>query len=302
MNIIIRSYVFFLIQFPNTHIFIIIYHFPLCQYTAQNRITRLPESIGNLKFLIDFDASQNLLEELPETMGKLNSLLNLILFQNKLKKLSNSSLREKYLNLRKLIVHTNKLSSVHGLENIESLETLDLSSNDFNDSKLYVSFIYLRNMKHLSVRNTGLEELPNDISAMSNLQFIDARNNKLEKLPTKIGHLRNLKDLYVAGNSICSNMNNEEIMIAYDLPNGINKMALCTKQCATTCLNKHLSDNICDDPSIVSFSRAVDPAFRYAFTSSLSIRPNKTEHRQYNYASGRGCNVAACQYDKGDCL
>ena len=127
MNIIIHSYVFFLIQFPNTHIFIIIYHFPLCQYTAQNRITRLPESIGNLKFLIDFDASQNLLEELPETMGKLNSLLNLILFQNKLKKLSNSSLREKYLNLRKLIVHTNKLSSVHGLENIESLETLDLS-------------------------------------------------------------------------------------------------------------------------------------------------------------------------------
>ena len=130
-------------------------------------------------------------------------------------------------------------------------------------------------------------ELPNDINAMSNLQFIDARNNKLKKLPTKIGHLRNLKDLYVAGNSICSNMNNEEIMIAYDLPNGINKLALCTKQCATTCLNKHLSDNICDDPSIVSFFRAVDPAFRYAFTSSLSIRPNKTGHRQYNYASGR---------------
>ena len=234
-------------------------------------------------------------------MGNLNSLLNLILFKNKLKKLSKSLSREKYTNLRNLILHTNRLTSVDGFEKMDSLVTLDISNNNFFDSKLPPTFASMKNLKHLSIKNNGLEDLPYKIYTMSELQLIDARDNKLEYLPTTISHLKMLKGLYLAGNQICSNMNNEEIVSNYGLTNGVNELSLCANQCAATCLNEYLNDNICDDPSIVSFFRALDPAFQNAFTSSLKAKSNETDRSQYNYINDRGCNVASCQYDKGDC-
>ena len=234
-------------------------------------------------------------------MGQLNSLLNLILFKNNLKKLSKSLSREKYTNLRNLVLHTNKLTSVNGLEKIESLVTLDISSNNFFDSKIPPTFASMKNLKHLSIKNNGLEQLPHNIYTISQLQLIDARDNKLEYLPTSISHLKMLKGLYLSGNQICSNLNNEEIVSNYGLTNGVNKLSLCTNQCAATCLNEHLNDNICDDPSTVSFFRALDPAFQSAFTSSLKVTRNDTDRSQYGYVRDRGCNSKECQYDGGDC-
>ena len=234
-------------------------------------------------------------------MGNLNSLLNLILFKNKLKKLSKSLSREKYTNLRNLILHTNRLTSVDGFEKMDSLVTLDISNNNFFDSKLPPTFASMKNLKHLSIKNNGLEDLPYNIYTMSELQLIDARDNKLEYLPTTISHLKMLKGLYLAGNQICSNMNNEEIVSNYGLKNGVNELSLCANQCAATCLNEYLNDNICDDPSIVSFFRALDPAFQSAFTSSLKVTRNDTDRSQYGYVRDRGCNSKECQYDGGDC-
>ena len=235
-------------------------------------------------------------------MGKLNSLLNLILFKNKLTKLSKSLSLEKFKNLRNLVLHTNRLSSVTGFENMGSLETLDVSSNRFLDSKLPQNFASMHNLKHLYIRNTGLEKLPNNINSMPDLQLIDARDNKLETLPAKIRYLWKLRGFYISGNNICSNMNDEEIAGTYGLSNTAGKLALCTDQCAATCLNDRLGDQVCDDPSVVSFFRMLDPAFQDAFTSSIKIKANKTGHSQYGFLGDHGCNVVSCQYDQGDCL
>lgn len=238
-------------------------------------------------------------------MGDLHSLLNMVLFNNQLTKLSNSMLRNKYTNLRTLIIHTNRLVSVAGFEELRSLVRLDVSSNNFKNYELPQKFTFMRKLKYLHVRENGLKRLPNDMNSMVYLQFIDARYNELSKLPTNIDKLKTLKSLYLAGNKICSDMTEEQIISTYKLSMNTNTLNLCAKQCATSCLDKYLNDEVCDDPSVVSLYRVVDPAFKNTFSKNyFKLRvTNGTENirYQYNVASDRGCNVASCQYDKGDC-
>eukprot|EP00943_MAST-04B_sp_MAST-4B-sp1_P009053 g9053.t1 len=169
-------------------------------------------------------------------------------------------LRNKYTNLRTLIIHTNRLVSVAGFEELRSLVRLDVSSNNFKNYELPQKFTFMRKLKYLHVRENGLKRLPNDMNSMVYLQFIDARYNELSKLPTNIDKLKTLKSLYLAGNKICSDMTEEQIISTYKLSMNTNTLNLCAKQCATSCLDKYLNDEVCDDPSVASLTVAAASA------------------------------------------
>jgi CCR4-NOT transcription complex subunit 6 len=63
------------------------YHFLNELYIASNKLTRLPNSIGQLRQLRHLDASYNQINELPPELGMCTYLKQLLLFNNNLQEL-----------------------------------------------------------------------------------------------------------------------------------------------------------------------------------------------------------------------
>ena len=66
-------------------------HVPQQQlYLAQNQLTSLPDSIGDLEALEELWAYTNALESLPASIGRLRKLKKLIVFNNQITALTDS--------------------------------------------------------------------------------------------------------------------------------------------------------------------------------------------------------------------
>ena len=121
----------------------------------ENKLTSLPESIGNLKNLRRLSISRNQLISLPDSIGNLIRLEYLYVQRNQLTSLPHSigNLR----NLRYLHLNFNKLTSLpESIGNLENLKKLFLAYNQL--TALPHSIGNLRNLTNLQVMGNPLHQ------------------------------------------------------------------------------------------------------------------------------------------------
>jgi len=114
-----------------------------------DKLKTLPESIGNLKFLISLEIENSKLEQIPESIGKLSSLESLRLKSNRLELLPNS------------------------IGNLKSLVSLDLLDNSLKH--LPVSLIKLSKLK-----NFYFDEDPNLNISSSVKEFLNIVKKRIQ--------------------------------------------------------------------------------------------------------------------------
>ncbi|WCJ36851.1 Disease resistance protein (TIR-NBS-LRR class) family [Euphorbia peplus] len=85
-------------------------------------------------------------------------------------------------------------SSIH----LSSLDTLDFSSCSSLENFPEVK----GNIKHLSLKYTGIEELPSSIGSLSSLVKLNLKGTAMKKLPLSIGNLTSLVELNLKENSM----------------------------------------------------------------------------------------------------
>ena len=131
-------------------------------YLYYNRLTKLPESIGNLTNLEILWLEHNYLTKLPESIGNLTNLEALRLSYNKLTELPDS------------------------IGNLTNLEELDLDYNKLTELPESIGS-NLTNLKWLWLNDNDLTELPDSIGNLTNLiQLYLFKNNWKKPVPKEI--------------------------------------------------------------------------------------------------------------------
>jgi Leucine-rich repeat (LRR) protein len=157
------------------------------------------KSIFSLRSLKVLKLSNNKLEKIPDSIGKLSSLQYLSLEINNLVKLpksiGNLSLL-KFLNLRE-----NKLTEIpSSIGELKSLKTLDLSKNKIRSLPESIGLLY--SLKLLNLSNNSLERLPNSLNSISSLNKLNLEDNNLKSLPRSMGLLEFLEVLKLGWNRL----------------------------------------------------------------------------------------------------
>eukprot|EP00944_MAST-04C_sp_MAST-4C-sp1_P002554 g2554.t1 len=236
-----------------------------------NRLTALPDSFGNLNNLINLDIFNNRLTALPDSIGNLNNLLRLSVSNNRLTELPDSI---GYLNnLFSLVVFNNRLTALpNSIGNLNNLFILRVFNNRL--TALPDSIGNLNNLQYLYAWNNTFNSLPERLGSINSLVDVDVRHNQLKAVPSFSSD--NLEYLGLEGNPLCENGN---------LPNLNGVEGMCTKQCGFDCPSVWLGKYGCDDNDYT-----YDIVKLYNINMSIQPKPNS------------GCNTAACEYDKGDCV
>jgi Leucine-rich repeat (LRR) protein len=136
-------------------------------YMNRNKVSELPEDIGNLKQLRRLYLGHNQLEYLPDSFYELTELRMLILKANKL-----TSLDDKIRQLQRLV-------------------NLDISKNQL--SELPAGIGQCRELKQLQLNSNKLASLPWQMKDLGVLEELNIARNQLtaiESLPTAIKVLR----------------------------------------------------------------------------------------------------------------
>ncbi|VDK48448.1 unnamed protein product [Anisakis simplex] len=193
-----------------------------CLSLGQNKILRVPPSIGSLTALEELhlednelsdlpeelvkccdlrilDLRLNLLTRLPEVISKLSSLTHLYLFETSLTQLPPDI--DKLKNLRSLDVRENQLRALPpALCQLKQLRELDLGRNEL--SHLPLNLGSLENLEDLYVDHNLLSSLPDSLTSCDKLRVLDVSQNDLCSLPKQIGDLKLLDELNIAENRI----------------------------------------------------------------------------------------------------
>ena len=140
------------------------------------KLTELPESLGQLTQLQTLDLSGNQLTALPEWLGQLTQLQDLNFENNRLTALPES------------------------LGQLTQLQTLDLSGNQLTALPEWLG--QLTQLQDLNFENNRLTALPESLGQLTQLQTLDLRNNQLTALPESLGQLEQLQTLYLTGNQL----------------------------------------------------------------------------------------------------
>ena len=104
--------------------------------------------------------------------------------------------------------------------------------------------------------------------------YVDVRYNQLAAVPSFSSN--NLEYMGLEGNPLCENGN---------IPNLNGVEGMCTKQCGSDCPSVWLGDNFCGDND-----------YAYAIVKASNLPLNVQPK------ANSGCNTAACEYDKGECV
>ena len=127
---------------------------------------------------------------------------------------------------------------------------------------------------YLYAWNNTFNSLPERLGSINSLVDVDVRHNQLKAVPSFSSD--NLYYLGLEGNPLCENGN---------LPNQNGVEGMCTKQCGFDCPSVWLENYWCDDND-----------FTYDHVKINNIKVN------IQPKPNSGCNTAACEYDKGDCV
>ncbi|GMM29855.1 adenylate cyclase [Martiniozyma asiatica (nom. inval.)] len=207
---------------------------------SSNRFKEIPQQICEIKTLRSLDLSYNNITTFPVSFAKLENLEVLQIAANKLMG-ELSSFFDELVNLVKIDVRFNKLTSVDALQKSPKLEVIraagnnisvfrsmaatlievELSMNpltyvyfenempclklvDFSKGKLSsCSFVsHLVNVERLVLDQNHLSVLPEEINAMKNILSLSVFKNNLNTLPYSIGELGKLKYLDIHLNNV----------------------------------------------------------------------------------------------------
>lgn len=169
---------------------------------SQNALVQfslLPSQQQQMPNIISINLGYNALTTLPPTIERLE-ILNL-----EHNKLRNLTLPIVYPSLRRLILSSNQLTSIHDriFSNVNSIEQIFFDSNLIsfiaNDS-----FLGLHKLNEISLNDNRLSTVPVSINYLPLLSSLDLGNNYFKKIGRKYFEMSKLLGLRLAGNSITS--------------------------------------------------------------------------------------------------
>jgi len=91
-------------------------------------------------------------------------------------------------------------SKTYNIGNLDKLEYLDLSINDYDFDLKYLG--YLDQLKHLDLKDNRINSIPKTLGYLDKLEYLDVSNNNITVIPSSIGDLEVLKYLDISRNNI----------------------------------------------------------------------------------------------------
>lgn len=140
-------------------------------YLGKNKLTRLPETLCNLKKLKILSVQYNDLESLPENLGDLENLEQLIVNQNQLKYLPESI--GKLKKLQSIQVNFNKLEELPiSLYDCHNLRFIRIGRNEITEISPQIE--KLKQLKELSMVQAGrLLNLPETMCNLRRMELLE---------------------------------------------------------------------------------------------------------------------------------
>jgi internalin A len=189
-----------------------------------NRLTTVPEPVGELTQLQELHLQHNELTRVPEIIGKLDKLQQLYLNDNAIGKVSEAigqlkELKELYLNnnrltavpasivrldkLRDLHLHNNKLAAVPDhIGRLTKLRELHLQYNEL--TRVPETIGKLDKLQQLYLHENSIGYVSESIGQLKELRELYLNNNRLTTVPASIVQLENLEELYFHNNQLAA--------------------------------------------------------------------------------------------------
>ena len=176
-------------------------------FKKSERLTELPESLGQLKQLQSLYLESNQLASLPESLGQLKQLQSLYLWNNQLTSLPESLGQLKQL--QALDISANRLTLLpESIARLESLKLLSLGANRLKEVPMTIS--KLRSLLELALGDNYFVDLPDWLGELFRLKELRLQNNRITDIPASFAQLERLKHLDLDDNPL-----NPELAAAY---------------------------------------------------------------------------------------
>ncbi|MFT4600305.1 MAG: Leucine-rich repeat (LRR) protein [Arenicella sp.] len=168
-------------------------------FRGNRDIIQLPEDLGDLKEMTEFDVSECTITTLPKSLKNCSKLISFEAKKNKLVKLDLDF--SGMLDLKDLNVESNKITFIDPtLFQLEKVEQLDLNNNKL--TILAESIGNMKSLEDLNIFYNNLTELPNDIGNLTELVRLSAYQNSITTLPSSLCKLQNLRAMHFGNNEI----------------------------------------------------------------------------------------------------
>lgn len=147
----------------------------------------VPESIGQLKYLEEFEMIGSSLEMIPESIGELKSLKRLSLGVNSIRAIPESI--GKLISLEKLdLIHNNIRMIPESIGNLKSLKVLDLVENKIK--VIPESLGDLQTLERLNLGWNNIKRLPSSLSKLKNLKVLNLKGNNIKSIPKSLKFIK----------------------------------------------------------------------------------------------------------------
>jgi len=164
-----------------------------------DKLTELPEALGQLTQLQSLDLSSNHLTALPEWLGQLTQLQSLDLSNNQLTALPESL--GQLTQLQSLNLSSNQLTALP--ESVGRLSNLDDLVFEYGKcTKLPESFSHLKQLRQFIFTCNPVVEFPTALRGVTSLRTLSLYNNRLTSVPEWIEELQLLEKLELDGNQL----------------------------------------------------------------------------------------------------
>lgn len=169
---------------------------------CNNQLTTLPEWLAQLVQLQSLDLSGNQLAALPESLGQLAQLQSLNLSRNQLTVLP-ESLGE-LVNLTTLVLWGNGFTALPGaIRKMTSLVELYAQMNLIEALPHWIGeLVSLTRLELGMAGGNRLSSLPDELGKLTNLVTLDLAENRLADLPEALGQLARLQVLELSANQL----------------------------------------------------------------------------------------------------
>ncbi|KAM6921809.1 leucine-rich repeat-containing protein 39 [Xenentodon cancila] len=163
-------------------------------------LLKIPHFISSFESLLVLDLSRNAITGIPKQIGKLIRLRELLLSYNRIQHVPEELSGCESLERLELAMNRDMNQLPDQFRNLQRLQHLDLSMNDF--SILPDCVVALPALEWLDMGGNRLQHLPEDIHRMEKLHTLWLQRNELEKLPENISRMLSLDTLVLSSNRL----------------------------------------------------------------------------------------------------